>query len=154
MLAMLRTTKASPGWKFRMCEGQTRESEHANTRNCHSHYTWTSLSGCFIFLLFHYLLWFNSLSNPINAFLQWCPYHGPPRKYKLHAPTLFFFLSIFLSNCENTKYIYLRALAFRKLTIQIRIRPGEAKTKITLFIINNYYYCTGLNFNWLWFEMN
>jgi hypothetical protein len=34
MLAMFRTTKASPGWKFRTCEGQTRESEHAKTINC------------------------------------------------------------------------------------------------------------------------
>lgn len=34
MLAMFLTTKASPGWKLRMCEGQTRESEHAKTMNC------------------------------------------------------------------------------------------------------------------------
>ena len=34
MLAIFRIIKASPGWKFRICEGQTRESEHANTINC------------------------------------------------------------------------------------------------------------------------
>lgn len=34
MLAMFRTMKASPGWKFRIWEGQTLESEHANTINC------------------------------------------------------------------------------------------------------------------------
>ena len=34
MLATLRTTKASPGWKSRTCDGQTLESEHANTINC------------------------------------------------------------------------------------------------------------------------
>lgn len=33
-LAMLRTMKASPGLKLRIIEGLTRESEHANTRNC------------------------------------------------------------------------------------------------------------------------
>jgi len=32
MLAMLRTMKASPGWKWRIVEGLTRESEQANTR--------------------------------------------------------------------------------------------------------------------------
>lgn len=36
MLAMFLTMKASPGWKSRMCDGQTRESEHANTKNCTS----------------------------------------------------------------------------------------------------------------------
>lgn len=34
MLAMLRTTKASPGWKSKMWEGHTLESEQANTINC------------------------------------------------------------------------------------------------------------------------
>lgn len=34
MLAMLRAMKASPGWKSKTWEGLTRESEHANTRNC------------------------------------------------------------------------------------------------------------------------
>ena len=34
MLAMFLTTKASPGSKFSICEGQTRESEQANTKNC------------------------------------------------------------------------------------------------------------------------
>lgn len=34
ILAMFLTTKASPGWKFKMWDGQTRESEQANTRNC------------------------------------------------------------------------------------------------------------------------
>lgn len=38
MLAMLRTTKASPGWKSNTCEGHTRESEHANTINCNISY--------------------------------------------------------------------------------------------------------------------
>lgn len=33
MLAMLRTTKASPGWKSKMWEGHTLESEQANTIN-------------------------------------------------------------------------------------------------------------------------
>ncbi|KAK7844214.1 hypothetical protein CFP56_011084 [Quercus suber] len=32
-LATFRTTKASPGWKSSTCDGQTRESEHANTIN-------------------------------------------------------------------------------------------------------------------------
>jgi hypothetical protein len=34
MLAMFRTTKASPGWKSKMWEGQTLESEQAKTINC------------------------------------------------------------------------------------------------------------------------
>lgn len=34
MLAMLRAMNASPGWKSKTWEGLTRESEHANTRNC------------------------------------------------------------------------------------------------------------------------
>lgn len=34
MLAIFLTIKASPGWKFSMWEGHTRESEQANTKNC------------------------------------------------------------------------------------------------------------------------
>ncbi|KAF9667859.1 hypothetical protein SADUNF_Sadunf15G0067100 [Salix dunnii] len=33
-LAMLRKMKASPGWKSRIIEGLTRESQHAKTINC------------------------------------------------------------------------------------------------------------------------
>lgn len=37
-LATFLTTKASPGWKSRTCDGHTLESEQANTINCIFHY--------------------------------------------------------------------------------------------------------------------
>lgn len=36
MFAMFLTIKASPSWKFKMCEGLTRESAQANTKNCNN----------------------------------------------------------------------------------------------------------------------
>uniref|UniRef100_A0A7C9DBB7 Uncharacterized protein n=1 Tax=Opuntia streptacantha TaxID=393608 RepID=A0A7C9DBB7_OPUST len=59
MLAMLRTMNASPGWKSRTCDGQTRESEQANTMNLGLWPLASSPYSCGFFSYFSLLKWIN-----------------------------------------------------------------------------------------------